>query len=610
MNLRLRTPAVVAVFAVSAWLAGSSIGFATDSSVERRIQHVEGDLLPPILVIGEPREKVRLLDRMAELNVPALSIAVIHNGRIDWARGYGMRSAGGPPATPETLFQAASISKTITALAVLHLVQSGQIDLDKDVNQYLKSWKVPANSFTDQTKVTLRELLSHTAGMTVHGFPGYAPSAPLPTLLQVLDGTPPANTSAIRVDIRPGTQWRYSGGGYVVVQQLLEDVTGQPFSRFVKGAVFVPIGMNHSTFDQPLSERLLAGAAMPFDRNGKALEGGPHSYPEKAPAGLWTTPSDLARYAIEVQKSLGGHSKRVLSQKTTREMLRPGMNNWGLGLSIGGTAPHQYFQHGGANAGYQCGLIAFEDGDGAVLMTNSDNGNMLISEVVGTIAHEYGWPDLQPTAHTIVKIDPKSFDPLVGSYQFGPGFVLSFTREGDRFLSQATHQGQIEIYPESERQYFAKDVGATMTFELGSEGRIRGLTLHQGNRDMHAERLDDAAGKATADELAATNKRVRDQAPAPGGDQVVRRLMAELAAGKPDYSQMSPMLGDVTRLQLEGLQKQALQLGAVQSVAFHGVRPDGADLYRVACEHGVAEWGITLSPDGKVDNATFELGTP
>jgi CubicO group peptidase (beta-lactamase class C family) len=486
----------VAVLNASACFVGGPSAMAADRYLDQRIQHVEEDVLPPVMVVGEPRAKIKLIDRMAELNVTALSVAVIHDGRIEWARGYGVRSAGGPPVTPGTLFQAASISKTIAALAALHAVEAGDLELDKDVNQYLKSWKVPANSFTDQTKVTLRELLSHTAGMTVHGFLGYAPPAPVPTLVQVLNGTPPANSPAILADVTPGTQWRYSGGGYVVVQQLLEDVTGQPFPKFVSDSVLVPIGMKHSTFDQPLPERLLAGAAMPFDSDGKALESGPHSYPEKAAAGLWTTPSDLARYAIEVQKSLNGKSKRVISQKMTRQMLTPGLNNWGLGLSIGGSAPHQYFQHQGGNEGYRCSLVAFEDGDGAVLMTNSDNGIMLINQVIGTIAHEYGWPDLQPTMHTIAKIDPKSFDALVGSYQIGPGFILTFTREGGRFLSQATHQGKIEIFAESENQYFSKDVGAVMTFQKDAAGHVNEVILHQGNRDMHGSRLDDAEGKA------------------------------------------------------------------------------------------------------------------
>jgi CubicO group peptidase (beta-lactamase class C family) len=507
MKVTPRLSATFGLVAVLSGLAWSRGGLAAVPSVVQRIQHVEDDILPSILVTGEPRQKIKLIDRMAELNVPGLSIAVIHNGRIDWARGYGVTSAGGPRVTPDTLFQAASISKTITALAALHAVQAGELNLDRDVNQSLKGWKVPANGFTDQTKVTLRELLNHTAGMTVHGFPGYGPNELLPTTVQILNGIPPANTPPIHVDVVPGTHWQYSGGGYVVVQQLLEDVTGQPFSKFVRDVVLTPLQMNHSTFEQPLPERLLANAAMPFDASGKPLPGGAHSYPEKAPAGLWTTSSDLARYAIEVQQSFSGTSTRVLSQNMTRQMLAPGMNSWGLGLSIGGSAPHQYFTHTGANEGYRCALVAFEEGDGAVLMTNSDNGNMLIDEVIGTLAHEYGWTDLQPTVHSIAKIDPLRFDVLSGSYQIDPGFILTFTREGDRFFSQAIHQGKIEIYPESEHRYFAKAVGAQVTFETDPEGRVTKLIVRQGNIDREGQRLDNAAAKAVADEMAVEHAR-------------------------------------------------------------------------------------------------------
>jgi len=168
---------------------------------------------------------------MAELHVLGVSITVIHNGEIEWARGFGVTRVGGPAVTQGTLFQAASISKPVTAMAVLHLVGSGKLDLDADVNQYLKAWKVPTNKFTETSKVTLRELLTHTAGMTVHGFPGYASDSALPTVVQVLNGEKPANTPAILVDTIPGSDWRYSGGGFVVTQVLLQDVTGKASPR-------------------------------------------------------------------------------------------------------------------------------------------------------------------------------------------------------------------------------------------------------------------------------------------------------------------------------------------------------------------------------------------
>jgi CubicO group peptidase (beta-lactamase class C family) len=300
---------------------------------------------------------------------------------------------GGPPVTPDTLFQAGSISKPVSAMAALHLVESGKINLDTDVNQYLRSWKVPANSFTEQSKVTLRRLLSHTAGTTIHGFPGYPSGEPVPTLVQVLNGEKPSYTLAIVVDTEPGKTFRYSGGGYVIMQQLLEDVTGQPFPKLMQDIVLKPIGMKHSTYEQPLPQARLAEAAMPYGQNGQATKGGPHTYPEMTAAGLWTTPSDLARYAIEIQKTLSGKSSRVLSARMVREMLTPVMNAYGLGLGIGGKEDHLYFSHGGGNAGFQCNLIAYNRGDGAVIMTNSENGSRLADEIQRTIAHEYGWPD-------------------------------------------------------------------------------------------------------------------------------------------------------------------------------------------------------------------------
>src|SRR5580704_8282101 len=368
----------------------------TPSPLEERIRRIQDRIPPATLVKGDPVPTAKLADRMAALHVPGVSIAFIHDGKIEWARGFGVTSIGGPPVTPETLFQAASISKPVAAMAVLRLVQLGKLSLDTDVNDYLKTWKLPANSFTGRTKITIRELVTHTAGLTVHGFAGYASDAPLPTLVQVLNGEKPANSAPIRVDTEPGTIWRYSGGGYVIAQQLLQDVTGEPFPKLMHDTVLEPIGMTRSTYEQPLPANRLAEVAIPYRQDGKPVTGGPHVYPEMAPAGLWTTPSDLARYAIEVQKALAGKSNVVLSAAMASEMLKPGKNHWGLGVGTGGSTKHPYFTHGGANEGFQCNLVAYNKGDGAVIMTNSDNGGQLATEILRTIAYEYKWPDFAP----------------------------------------------------------------------------------------------------------------------------------------------------------------------------------------------------------------------
>src|ERR1035438_8640566 len=261
-------PRLAVMFALSALWAitpsGPALAAASSPAVVgEHIQHIRGALLPAVLIQGEHDRATTLSDRMASLRVPGVSIAVIHDGKLEWARGFGVSKIGGPAVTPNTLFQAASISTPVTALGVLHLVEMGKLDLDVDVNQYLKAWKIPANAFTDQKSVTLRELLAHTAGMTVHGFLGYAGDAPLPNMKQILDGLPPANSPAIRVDVVPGSIWRYSGGGYVVVQQAVIDVSGEPFPAYMHSRVLEPLGMTSSTYEQPL----------PADRRPAAASG-------------------------------------------------------------------------------------------------------------------------------------------------------------------------------------------------------------------------------------------------------------------------------------------------------------------------------------------------
>jgi CubicO group peptidase (beta-lactamase class C family) len=459
------------------------------SAVEQHIQHIQ-NLLPSVITKGEPAATTKLADRMAALHVPGVSVAVIHDGKIEWARGFGVARAGGPPVTPDTLFQAASISKPVTAMAVLRLVQAGKLDLDADVNQYLKTWKVPSNSFTEKTKVTLRELLTHTAGLTVHGFPGYASDAPLPTIVQILNGEKPANTPPIRVDIEPGKQWRYSGGGYVVAELLLQDVTGQPFAKLMHDTVLAPIGMSKSTYEQPLPKARMDEVAMAYRSLGEPVIGGPHVYPEQAPAGLWTTPSDLARYAIEVQKSLAGKSNRVLSAAMVRQMLTPGLNHQGLGPQAGGSAAHPYFTHGGANEGYRCNFVAYNDGDGVVIMTNGDNGGQVASDILRTVAHEYNWPDFQPIERTATKVEPKTLDGYVGAYQ-GPMGRFAITREGDQLFAQAGAQ-KFAMLSITDRRFFVQEIEAEVFFEVNAQGRATQCTVRQGGGpEQTAKRLDE-----------------------------------------------------------------------------------------------------------------------
>jgi CubicO group peptidase (beta-lactamase class C family) len=589
-------------------LIAGTLAAQTPSSVEQRIERIQNEILPAVLVRGEPVATTKLADRMADLHVPGVSVAVIHGGQIEWARGFGVTRIGGPPVTPDTLFQAASISKPVSAMAVLRLVQDGKLDLDADVNQYLKTWKVPANSFTEKKRVTLREILTHTAGLTVHGFPGYASDASIPTVVQILNGEKPANSPAIRVDTEPGSAWRYSGGGYVVAQVLVQDVTGQPFPKLMHDLVLAPIGMTRSTYEQPLPKNRLAEVALPYRGDGQAVTGGPHVYPEMAPAGLWTTPSDLARYAIEVQKSLAGASNRVLSAAMVRQMLTPGLNHQGLGPATGGNENHLFFTHGGANEGYRCNLLAYDAGDGIVIMTNGDNGGQLANEIQRTVAHEYGWRDFQPVEHTITRVDPKILDSYQGVYQVANA-TIAITREGDQLFEKLGNQPKFPIFPEGDRKFFLKVVDASLSFEVDSAGRATQLTLHQNGTDQTARRVDDETAKRITDEATTRAERIakryKEQKAAPGSEAHLRRVVAELKTGQPDYSQMTPEFAEVTRRQLSDLKSTVLQLGDLQSVTFKGVGPGGFDIYEVKFENGLTEWRIGLTPDGKIEGIGF-----
>jgi CubicO group peptidase (beta-lactamase class C family) len=337
---------------------------------------------------------------LRQFNVPAVSVAVIKDFKIEVARAYGVADVDtGTAATVDTLFQAASISKPVAAMASLKAIQDGRFKLDQDINTILKSWKLPESPFTTDRPVTPRGLMSHTSGMgDGFGFPGYSPNAPLPTLAQVLDGLAPSNLRKVRLERPPMTGFEYSGGAVIMEELVLSDAVGRPFPELAQEWILTPLGMTGSTYEQPLPARFADRAARAHDRTGKRMGDPWHVYPEHAAAGLWTTPSDLARFAIEVQKSLNGQSNRVLSQTTIQEMVTPvGVGPFAVGFQIEKQGEGWYFGHGGSNWGFQCDLLAHRaKGYGVVIMTNGDNGGQLIVELRRRIQQDYKWDVFDP----------------------------------------------------------------------------------------------------------------------------------------------------------------------------------------------------------------------
>jgi CubicO group peptidase (beta-lactamase class C family) len=379
------------------------------------IRRIEQGLRPAVALQGQPVPTATLEAEMGRLHVPGVSIAVIRDGKIAWARGYGVMAKDGQPVTPDTLFQAASISKPLTALAALRMVESGKLSLDADINTALSSWQLPPGP--KGAHATLRQLLSHTAGTTVSGFPGYAHDAAVPNLVQVLDGAPPANTKPVRIDTPPGSAWNYSGGGYTVVQQAMIDRAGKPFDALLADTVLAPLGMKDSRYAQPLPAALLPRAAMPHDGKGEAYKGGPYTYPELAAAGLWTTPSDLARFVLGVQRNADTQGHALLSPAMAGTMLTPVKNGYALGFGVEGNGPARSFGHGGSNMGYQSLLSAYvERGDGVVVMTNGEGGNDIAQGILRAAAFEYHWPSNQTTMRKAADLPAAKRKALAGTY--------------------------------------------------------------------------------------------------------------------------------------------------------------------------------------------------
>jgi len=379
------------VFAIAVAGVTLQVGVAQDSTAAQ-IARVEGPQSPN----RQGFDPYTLPEIMKRFHVPGVSIAVVHDFQVQWTKTYGVADvATHAPVIPDTRFQAASISKPATAFAVLRAVEAGRLSLDENVNTYLKSWKVPQNEYT-RGGVTLRALLSHTSGTADgFGFPGYNPSAPLPTLDQILDGKPPSNVGPVFWARPPFAAYEYSGGGIVIVQMVLQDVYGKPFAQIMQDTVLGPLGMTNSTYQQPLPPAEDKFAARAHDSGGKAMDAKWHVYPEQAAAGLWTTPTDLAKLGIELQKALRGESK-LLGHATALEMVAPtGTGPFAIGFSIVNKGQGWYFTHSGGNWGFRCDLLMHRlKGYGVVVMTNNDSGGEILDEIESRLAAAANWDTL------------------------------------------------------------------------------------------------------------------------------------------------------------------------------------------------------------------------
>ncbi|MRW92317.1 serine hydrolase [Duganella sp. FT80W] len=469
--------------------------------------------------------------------IPGLSLAIIDNGKIVRAQGYGVTEKGGKtPVSADTLFQAGSVSKPVAALGALHLVEQGKLALDDDVNARLVTWKVPDNALTAENKVTLRRLLSHSAGLTVHGFPGYAIGAPVPTVVQVLNGEPPANTPPVRVDIAPGSKMRYSGGGFTVMQQLVADVSGQTFPDYMRDAVLKPLGMNDSSYQQPpTAERARLNASGHLaDRS--VVAGRWHVYPEMAAAGLWTTASDLARFAIGLQQALAGSANPVISADMTRQMLTPQKDSAGLGIFLEGSGDAQRFSHGGRDEGFDTLLTAFSrTGQGVVIMINTNDNSRMMGRLATAVGRAYHWPDadneqvLKPAA---IKLDARSLARYTGRHELSSNAMGSFDVQDGRLLGIAGGFPDEVFIPTGTHRFYSTSRNCELLFIFDAHGEVTAVEVKTKEKTSKAPRIGP---------LLHTLKARRD--PDPARTRKLQALIAAAAQGSSAFSD-SPLAAD------------------------------------------------------------------
>ena len=450
-------------------LLAQSNTVSTDT--DARLKRVEQGLLPSVLIKGDPSWSIA--DRMKFHKVPGLSIAVIKDFKIDWARAYGVKDIEtNEPVTTETLFQAGSISKSVNAMVAMKKVEQGKLLLDEPINNKLVTWKLPENEFTKTKKVTLRHLLSHTAGTTVHGFPGYAVTAKVPTVVQILDGASPANTAAVRVDFEPGSKFRYSGGGTTISQLAITDIEKKPYPQIAKETVLDPLQMKNSTYSNPLPEDLRKQAASGHKPDGVVVAGKIHVYPEMAAAGLWTTATDLAKFGIETQLSLAGKSNKVLSKDSAEVMTKAFIDDVGLGFFIEKHGSALYFGHGGADEGFRAELLVSRDkGYGVAVMANSDNGQIL-REVIRGVAREYGWDEFIPAPYEIIALDPSKLNDYAGRYQINADRVVNIKLEDGKLIAYPTGERKFEMLPISETTFVRREAPMKFNFVRETTGSV------------------------------------------------------------------------------------------------------------------------------------------
>ena len=462
----------------------------TDSSGKKAIRHritaVENKLMPAIQFADSAYQHFGIYDRMKTYDVPSVSIAVINNGKIEWAKAYGLADiASAKKATTQTVYQSASISKSINAVSIMRLVREGKLSLDTNIRHYLKTWQLPENEYSTGRKITLKNLLSHTAGMSVGGFNGYSPSDSMPVINQILTGQRPANSEAIKPIGYPGFRFQYSGGGTVITRKIIEDVTKSSYAQVVSRTVLDPLQMNRSSYAQSLPTTWL-DVATAYGNDYKQIPGKYTLNPELAPDGLWTTPTDLAKFILAIQQAINGSRNSFLDSNSVSVMLTPVLDstNAALGFFIANKGSETYFQHAGSNVGYRSNFYgSVKKGRGVVVMINCDQYD-IIPEIINSVAITYGWKDFyQPELRRLVTVSDTVLNQYVGAYSLEePRMHFTIKKMmGQLYLASGTDSPERMYFTSASRFFLLSSKQLVWEFAHDSASNTYQLTIKQGS---------------------------------------------------------------------------------------------------------------------------------
>ena len=466
-------------------------------STDKRAEAFAENLLPTVRIAGEDT-RWTMAERLAHYKCPGAGVAAIKDGRLDWSAGYGLRGLEDLRAVDgDTIFMVASCSKPVCAMVVLQQVEHGLVDLDVDVNTYLKRWQIPQNEFTAGETVTLRRMLSHTAGLNINGWPVIPQGEPLPTVFDILDGRPPSVHPAIVVNKRPGGTHRYSGGGFLLAEMLIEDVTGRRFDDLANELIFAPLGMRSTSLTHPLPAHLRANVAGGHRMDGSAIPGGWMVSVDKGAGGLMCSAADFARFQIACRDAWLGRPGSILTKSLAREMMtRQGQSSFGLGWDIIGEGDNQRFNHGGSNDGYQSETDCYlESGLGGAAFTNAVSGIFLFREILNGLAGLYDWPGYLLAPKTVRVLTPGELDRYTGVFNIVSGIelpVMNVWREGDLLLTEipGMRVGVRRTFVDENGILFNQSGPFETHAAFGPDGRVASLTVLSGGTTeiLRAER--------------------------------------------------------------------------------------------------------------------------